>query len=152
MAELNFKTEFKSSPSPEARLASLQVNHPLFEDEKKPANVTPEPSPPKVTWKHCKKFDPLIQVETKEKAVKNATTHLAEIDRSLRRHLSEVPSASKWIERISRYPLLFHEISIFQRADINHRFPSNREERMQSFDWLSRSYWCRKVEHDQCTA
>jgi hypothetical protein len=112
MAEFNVKTEFKSSPSPKARLASPQINHSLFEDEKKPANVTPEPSPPKATWKHCKKFDPLIQVETKEKAVKDAFTHLDEIDRSLRRHSSEVPSASKWIERISRYPLLLKKMSI----------------------------------------
>jgi hypothetical protein len=106
MAEVNVKAEFKSSPSPEARLSTPRVDNPLFVDEKKSAKVVPGPSSSTPSWKHCKEFDPFAQVETKEKAVHDSITHLNEIHRSLRRHSPEVPSASKWIDRIGKCPLL----------------------------------------------
>jgi hypothetical protein len=106
MAEVNVKAELKSSQTPEARLSSPQVENPLFMDEKKPTKDAPGPWSSTPSWRNCKKFDPLTQVEAKEKAVDDAITHLNEIHRSLRRHSPEVPSASKWIDRISRCLLL----------------------------------------------
>jgi hypothetical protein len=106
MAEVNVKAEVKPSQTPEPRLGSPQVDNPLFVDEKKSAKVAPGPSSSTPSWRNCKEFDPLTQVETKEKAVHDAITQLNEIHRSLRRHSPEVPSASKWIDRISKCPLL----------------------------------------------
>lgn len=107
MAEVNLKAEFKSSQTPEPRLGSQRVDNPLFVDEKKPARVAHDLSPSIPSWRDCEKFDLLTQVETKEKAVNDATTHLAKVDQSLQRHLPEVPSARKWIDKIGMYSLLF---------------------------------------------
>jgi hypothetical protein len=117
MAEVNVKDEAKSSQTPEPCPGSPQVNYSLFVDEKKAAKVAVDPSSSPPSWRTCEKFDPLTQVETKEKAVKDAVTHLADIGRNLERHSSEVPSARKWIDKISMYPPLIYEMLIFQIAD-----------------------------------
>lgn len=106
MAEVNVKEELKSSQTPEPRLGFPQVDNLLFVDDKKSAKVALNPSSSTPSWRNCKEFDPLTQVKTKEKAVDNAIINLNRIHGSLRRHSPEVLSASKWVDRIGKCPLL----------------------------------------------
>lgn len=57
-------------------------------------------APPHV-WQSCD-HDLFLQVKTRESAVNSGVVFLLNLQSSLKQHSSEIPSASKWIDRISK--------------------------------------------------
>jgi len=54
------------------------------------------------TWQRCDEFGLLMQVQTREKAVKQGWKFLIDLERLLKRSAPSVPSSTKWIDRISK--------------------------------------------------
>ena len=81
------------------------------------------------TWQQQGGFGQLVQVQEREKAMKAGLKFLYELETAMKLHLANVPSASKWLDRISEFyfaplrhvPNISRDMSLYFFTNDSHR-------------------------------